>query len=601
MPSLGLWDRWDGDLHHPPLTSTDMFSLRFSSFDLYAIRMLAFKYALSFFSGVIVFAVTAVLMWMNVVHLSDQLSEKWGPMIVLALFVPIYFGVSSGGPWVRLTRFESHLIAMILYATTTGIAMHRNWPSRLPVWMRGDLSAVAGWFSGLWSKVAGLAPSLQQGAGGASSLFGDWFVWDVILCLLAAAIIERRYEYFRATTPQVAMADRYWVMRGTYRTLAVSQLAVRLCLAGLAAAFVVRAAWDWFTRSSGRPQFPALDLTRPLSIPGNHPFFVTMAGASLLTAIALALWCRKKPLYDIFMSYKSCDAVLVREVSDRLIAGGASVWLSEYEIPLRNEKQFLRYIDYGLRRSRYGLAFTHGHYADSVYCREEMSGLLRNCGPARILRVKLVDADPVESRFPQITSAPVLRTDGDANSILKFVAGHTGLQPAKVSETRFEPSSFEGVWAGRPYRLDTTGWEKAKVYEGLTTVVGPTLYYIEGPPHLLFNLDIRAERAPEARFRQDFDDRRMYNKLKKYIPEFLGELKAQARGIHLFFHSGLTQMGVTYWVGNHWRRKYSVILPGKENEPAAEFMFTFSYLGDFQGLCGLTPVMERMVRSLKWG
>ena len=59
-------------------------------------------------------------------------------------------------------------------------------------------------------------------------------------------------------------------------------------------------------------------------------------------------------------------------------------------------------------------------------------------------------------------------------------------------------------------------------------------------------------------------------------------------------------MAVTYRPRGSWRRKYSVILPNPDGGPAAEFMFTFGFLGSFRGLCRMTPVIERMVRSLEW-
>lgn len=431
------------------------------------------------------------------------------------------------------------------------------------------VSHVSGWFGSLAGLAVALAHSLSR-------WLSHWLTWDVIFCLVAAIVVEFRYEYYRTNNPKVAQTDRYWASRGLYRTASALQLAARLWLAGLIPALVVRAGWA-----------------------GDEAFYRLMLGASAIAALVVALWYRRKPLYDLFLSYKSHDAPLVRSVADRLIAGGTRVWLAEYEIPLRREAKFLRYIGYGIRRSRFGLAFTHDLYAKSPYCREEMEGLLRSCGPRKILRVRLTDDDPVDSAFQGIGQAPTLRTDGDVESILSFVERQTGLKAATRLPEHFTPTTFQGQWRERPYHLDTTGWETAK-HDGPYLVEGPTLHYIDGPPHLLLNLDIRAEHSTSARIRGSADDREMYKELKQYVPEFLGELKAEARGIHLFFHGGLSQMAVTYWVGDHWRRKYSVILPDPQGGAATEFMFTFGFLGTFDGLCQRTPVMERLVQSLTW-
>jgi hypothetical protein len=37
-------------------------------------------------------------------------------------------------------------------------------------------------------------------------------------------------------------------------------------------------------------------------------------------------------------------------------------------------------------------------------------------------------------------------------------------------------------------------------------VIGPSLHYIQGPPHLLMNLDIREEHSDSARVRARADD-----------------------------------------------------------------------------------------------
>lgn len=434
-----------------------------------------------------------------------------------------------------------------------------------------------------------------------SRSLSHWFVWDLILCLVGAIVIEVHYEYLRASDPKLARTERYWAFRGLYRILASLQLAVRLWLAGLVLAFAGSMAWNWAARHGSWPAIPPLNLEHLLANPGDHAFYKLMLCCSAVMSIGVTLWYRRKPIYDVFLSYKSRDAGLVREVGDRLIAGGARVWLAEYEIPLRKSAHFLRYIASGIRRSRYGLAFTHDLYARSPYCRGEMEGLLRSCGPRKTLCVKLADTDAAISAFRGMEQAPVLRTDGDAGEILAFVERHTGLKSTGQMPAHFTRTSYEGTWASRKYELDTTGWEPAKgASEAPHLVVGPILHYIQGPPHLLFNLDIRTERSPAARVRETADDRQMYEELKQYVPTFLGEVKGEARGIHLFFHSGLSQMAVTYRIHDHWARKYSVILKDPRDETAAEFMFTFGFLGPFQGLCGLTPVMERLVQSLKW-
>lgn len=44
--------------------------------------------------------------------------------------------------------------------------------------------------------------------------------------------------------------------------------------------------------------------------------------------------------YDAFITYKSEDADLVRNVADQLIASGIRVWFAEYQVLLQNYDQF---------------------------------------------------------------------------------------------------------------------------------------------------------------------------------------------------------------------------------------------------------------------
>lgn len=526
-------------------------------------------------------------------------------------------GVSPEWTWTyRVFAVLWFLVCAALVTTSAHLLPDVRWLNRFRMWGNAPVVPVAppapsspsmwarlaAWTHAMWESMAGhLSAWFVALAAFITAALPHWFFWDVVLCLLVATVLEVRFEFLRSSEPGLALTDRYWAHRRLYRTASVVRWATLMCVAGLSLGALANVGWNWAAPHTGWPGMTPVVRVDPFSMSGDHAYFKLALGCSALVGACLALWCRRQPLYDLFLSYKSQDAPLVREVADRLIAGGTRVWLAEYEVPLPSEVQFLRYIARGIRRSRFGLAFTHAVYANSPYCREEMEGLLRSCGPRRMLRVKLKDVDPADSAFRGMDQIPTLRTDGDVGQILTFVERRTGLKSAGPAPAQFEPATHVGKWAGRPYTLDTTGWEKAKQPPDSPVLLDlPAFHYIQGPPHLLVNLDIRKEQSEVARFRKDADDREMYNRLKAYVPEFLGELKAEARGIHMFFHGGLSQMAVTYLVDGDWRRKYSVVLPDPAGGPAVEFMFTFGFLGPFRELCRLTPVIERLVSSLEW-
>ncbi len=65
-------------------------------------------------------------------------------------------------------------------------------------------------------------------------------------------------------------------------------------------------------------------------------------------------------------------------------------------------------------------------------------------------------------------------------------------------------------------------------------------------------------------------------------------------------HQGLSHMALTYRLGYHWSRKYSIIVPNLNSGRMAEFVFTFGSPGSFASFLGQTPAMDRLVTSLEW-
>ena len=307
--------------------------------------------------------------------------------------------------------------------------------------------------------------------------------------------------------------------------------------------------------------------------------------------------------YDLFVSYKSQDAAVAREVVDRLIASGLSVWFAEYEVLLLRDR-FREAILRGIGRSPVALAITNDRYAASVHCRMEMEELLQRLGPSQVMEARLPPEDETHRTFPELAGSRQVESSS-VDDILDFVRRETGwgIGPAPTTEGS-RPRTVEGRAFGGTYVLDSSGWEVdergGERLEG-ETIRGPVFHLAEGEHRLVGNIYSGPEVAPEARREgRTTDDRAMYDALIPYVRKHVGTLDAGVRGVHLLFHGGFSQMLVTYRLAGYWTRKYSVILerPGKAHP--TEFVFTFGFFGPFREYCRHAHLMDRMVKTLRW-
>ena len=189
--------------------------------------------------------------------------------------------------------------------------------------------------------------------------------------------------------------------------------------------------------------------------------------------------------------------------------------------------------------------------------------------------------------------------------MLRFISDVTGvaiapelLPPAGVTKKTFHTAAC----LGRPLRLNTTGWRLTK--PGRRDDEGSTQgleFKLQGRYPLAVNLYSGLETSfPGQRQDQAIDDRRMYDYLLEYAPRHLGRLQTKPTGVHLFFHKGLSQMALTYWMEHYWTRKYSLVIPNPKTGGMAEFLLTFGFIGSFEEYCLHTSLMDDFARSLDW-
>ena len=324
---------------------------------------------------------------------------------------------------------------------------------------------------------------------------------------------------------------------------------------------------------------------------------------------------RQEKDFDFFISYKSEDVSVVRRVADMLIANGFRVWFAEYIILLADRDRFSEAIADGIRRSKYGLAFTRDLYVDSDHCRGEMDILLDpdNCGPQRVLEIRLRDEALTHEQYPQLARSPQFDFDGSIDGVLEFVRDTTSL---KI--TAFERStcaiSAPHIYRDRTlgYTLDVGGWEDSM------EIIPATAFGAGGPDcrrdfdglRVIWNL-IVGPFLPNTRRSEKqtgtLDDRAAYDfTLECIASPFLGFpfVQGRPRGVHLFHIGGYSQVGLTYWFAGfgppYWTRRYSIVLPHPANGAPTEFAFTTSFFGPFAATCRHAYLMDRVVESLRW-
>lgn len=433
-----------------------------------------------------------------------------------------------------------------------------------------------------------------------------WGGWRAIAGLAVAACalwLVYGFDYDH-TVDRKTDDDYCWLYPRLNKAIsAVKQFASLAFLSVLLAA-VALAVWNQWAPRLGLP--PAADLSAHFDHwrlpPADHTYWRAVALSALVVTLLKARRASRTPRYDLFVSYRSTDAHVVRQVADALIAAGGRVWFAEYEVLIRGREGFQKAIDDGLRRAARVLAFTGDHYAASGHCRGELERFLSRASPTRVVEVRTDGGAETRRRFPSLRESVGL-SSRDPSEILGFLRERYGWPveaPAKTAGG--PPRVFEAECLGRRFRLDVTGWAQhaAAGREGES----PTFRREAGGRQMFVNLVWGPDVSEEAsrRRRAGADDREMYDMLMEYVgSRHLEGVGGRVRGVHLLFHGGLSQMCVTYWTRGYWTRKCSVVLPHPDGRGApAEFVFTFGFDGSFRDYCRHAHLTDELVLSLAW-
>lgn len=308
--------------------------------------------------------------------------------------------------------------------------------------------------------------------------------------------------------------------------------------------------------------------------------------------------------YDVFISYKTEDAALAREIGEALLARGATPWFAEFVIGLDNDEEVNRRLADGVRRSRFGLLLTNGRWGASQYCRDELVGLLAHAKPGRLIQIKCPDealGPPAEKLFDGV-SIPGMIYENDLNQVLGFISSQTGLISAHTTKPVVAPA--KASWHALPHgRIDVANWDRpqlvnhpvhGKVLQGESRQADGRLWWnivVQERP------DWTPRPAPQSN--QMIDDREWLQQVRQYAQEHTQTLATHCRGYHLLFKDGYSHQGTTYSFAGAWIRRYSIVLPVCESDTNVEFCFVFRFLGPFRNFMKHTQEMEALVMSLQ--
>ncbi len=292
---------------------------------------------------------------------------------------------------------------------------------------------------------------------------------------------------------------------------------------------------------------------------------------------------------DFFLSYKSEDANLVRQVAECLVSNGFSVWFAEYEILLSNYEAFQAAVDNGLENCKFGMLFTNPRYWDSSHCKHEAERLRKNLNPEMVLDISLTVPTNLLSIISDISSQTGLKLDCTI--------------PQKAAETTFSARCTEIGFSTTGFCLEQ--WDNASVDgsdQARFRSLDPNL-----PLGFNVRFDFNLEYAPGKPYTMATapvaNDRELYNERREFAEWWMKEMgnlgaPPVEEGLHLVWREQRTHVALTHRFADQWMRKYSLIIDGPGLSRRTEVLLTFAINGDFRRFCTATVLMDRIVESV---
>lgn len=350
-----------------------------------------------------------------------------------------------------------------------------------------------------------------------------------------------------------------------------------------------------------------------------------------------------KSNHQIFVSYKSENANLVRRVVDTLLSNGMLLWFVEYDLPLGSFSLLEDEIRNAIFDSDFALLFLDRAWFTSDFIIEKEARWLeeaKNKHGIKPLVVKLEDDLSYPKGFEGLFSGgePEIRYNGDLTTLIHWVGENSMFDYSRVSF----PSILEGG-------------EKFHIMEGGSFNTGKLIFNPEKTK--LRKYELRREENPALQlFFSLFFPRRTYHlvrcfdgtvsnkkirlvvlfypfnavtfnllpevslsdnqietyfKYRKYAEKWVENNGWEDRGAHILMYEGSRNFGFTYFVPANatkdqiggWERHYVLGLRrGQAQKIVGEIQFVFfcEQPKDLESFYHVCPYLEDLVCSLEF-
>lgn len=325
--------------------------------------------------------------------------------------------------------------------------------------------------------------------------------------------------------------------------------------------------------------------------------------------------------YDFFISYKSEDTYLVRQIVDQMLGSGLKVWFFEYQ-----EAVFYDDIDDikdaildGIHNSEKGICFSNDLYAQAEVCILEITELIKQCGIQNIIEIQMPKQPIFHQNHPQMVNA--IQTEYQSvNQALEFIEKVVGKSIHRQKQLKFKRKRHTFHEYTKPFSLDLSGWISASsslipdrihpetyknslLYLGLGFVIDASL--IIGPmtkdTSRHFFLDDKNQP----------NERMFFTELKKAGISSIGYCSRpgiSCFGAHLYTFKNITRWsqismsahGMLYPPFKVHSRLYSIVIPTHPRKPDVEFVMNFRLYGSQSMYYKQTYLMDRMIESFRW-
>jgi hypothetical protein len=295
---------------------------------------------------------------------------------------------------------------------------------------------------------------------------------------------------------------------------------------------------------------------------------------------------------DFFLSYKSEDANLARQLAEHLVAAGFTLWFAEYEILLADYAGFDAALKHGTATCDFGLLLTSPAYWDSPYCKQEALLLSNNLPARRVIDIGVSMSRGVSDLLATVATECGL--DVRRSVMPRLVAAQQTRFCARCTEIGFLTTGFRLVnWNNR-----TIDGSDQVAFRSLDPQIP-----LEFNVHFDFNLEYAPGKPYTMIGKRSVDDRRLYDERREFVGWWMAEMRrCEAtlieEGLHLIWRDGRTHVALTHRVADRWMRKYSLIMDGAGLSRPTEVILTFFIRGGVRDFCMATPAMDEVVESV---